>query len=585
MNLKLFSYFFFFNALFFLVFGNSFYLDKSKEVICPLEEARFYATIQNSFNFFQSFSINLDGLPSFFTYFVVPSVEVAPNSSKEIILSITPSTQAIPGKYFFELVAESPFKEQKTSGLIEVRDCSNLIIEVPQEISLCSCESKAFPVVVKNNGHSLEEGVLSTNLNPSFYSSSISSFSLKPGESKSFLLNIAVPCGTESQANPLIVYAGRSKSESLLKILPCGLPYLSLPAQASVYIGESTVLNAFLSNRGALREDFVVSSNCTSFLFIEKNEFSLEPNESVSFSMIVSPPLGKENTFYCKIFAYSNRFKKEFVKNLLINVIQKEKKVLNNVLVISPGFFELEKDIESRIRFSVKNIGNETLSSLTFFFPKQVEVISQIPFNLKPGESKNVEIKAKGLEEGSFFENALVYSQQGVSFIPITFLVSKQSLSIELRNAEVIEVSNDFVKINQSILVNNFGKKVYFYARVLEFNSMFDPAYSLVGEKESALISFSAWVKKGASEKYTLLLETDRGTYSFPIELKGHYSKPFTGLFFLGFSSGILFLSFLFFVLLIILVYYLVELESSLEENYYQKIIERFHQNISLQNQ
>ncbi len=136
---------------------------------------------------------------------------------------------ATPGGYFVSVTATDGFSTARQQGIVSVRDCNELGIDLVRTER--SCDSVDFTFRASNNGIFPQEAYFATGLSTVFYEVSSRRFVLQPGASRTFTLSVFPPL---PGANAKVVFEVAVQSPDAKVSLPLAITTPLCPPTASL---------------------------------------------------------------------------------------------------------------------------------------------------------------------------------------------------------------------------------------------------------------------------------------------------------------------------------------------------------------
>ncbi|MBI5035864.1 hypothetical protein HZC09_00835 [Candidatus Micrarchaeota archaeon] len=237
------------------------------------------------------------------------------------------------------------------SAALSTTACEAFQLIVTAQQSACTAQQAAFNVEVRNIGRNAQNISLETDLSEYIMPKSVY---LAPWEKKSVPLIVNTP--TVPQRLPFKVTAysetGREEETTLLQLSSCEGLSLKAPEKIDVQINTTVTSRFSITNEGKARM-IEVKAACPDF--VEFSDFSTILNSSETRSFELSMRSSKPGEYTCTIFAKPEGEAKTYAKTIVISVFSP-----TPIISVSPVFFEVEKDVETPITFTIRNTGAQT---------------------------------------------------------------------------------------------------------------------------------------------------------------------------------------------------------------------------------
>tara|TARA_Y100000034_G_scaffold84730_1_gene101608 strand:+ start:3699 stop:6047 length:2349 start_codon:yes stop_codon:yes gene_type:complete len=447
-----------------------------------------------------NFNINLGGSASSWST-SVPNGFILNNNGRTIYVYSTPNQNVNPGSYDLNLIVSNQ-EETKTIPLtVNVENCHELQLTGETLKEICQEEITSFGYQLTNNGIYDEEYNLEVEGSDSFTLSQ-DLISLNSGESK----NVFVYTSQNAISSPFTLSAfnqyGTNEITSELKVNSCYDFTLSTDKDFVNFCEHSTENVAItVTNAGINQDSYNLEVNGPRWINLDQQSLVLNPQQSGSVNLVLSPNYGIEGNFDIDLIINSKETSKarelkaqvNKCYDVFLNIQEKEISLCNNaqtpLLVKNTGSFEKEFRLETS---------------------EQWALLNNYQINLQPGEESNVNLllNVEGIERNNYdvFVNALALDGSGLSVddkIKVklleevechnTGIVSSNSFEVTQGSSTTLPVTiknngnekliyeisltgegSSFTQLNPSILEleANEGETIYLYsAPSIEVNS------------------------------------------------------------------------------------------------------------------
>lgn len=407
-----------------------------------------------------NFNVNLDGSASSWST-AVPNGFILNNNARTIYVYSTPNNNVAPGKYNLNLIVSNQ-QETKTIPLtINVENCHNLEIKGDMSKEICGGQIISYNYQIKNLGNYKETYQLKLE-GPDFVTLSQDLISLNQGETK----NIYAYVGQNSKSSKFTISAsnkyGTAEITSELKVNSCYDFTLSTDkdfVNFCEHSKENIVIN--IKNAGISKDDYKLELIAPpAWANLEKQDLILNPQQSESVNLVLSPDYGVKGNFDVELKVSSKESSKTRIiktqvnkcNDIFVDIQEKEINLCNNVqvplLIKNTGSFEKEFRLET----------SEQWASLDTYQAK-----------LKPGEEKSIKLllNVEKLEKKSYdiYVRTLALDGSGLSMddkITINVLNELQCHNTEIISDSSIEVTQGS-SITLPLTVKNNGNEKLIY--------------------------------------------------------------------------------------------------------------------------
>ncbi len=271
-------------------------IEKPKEV-CSCEEAMYRAKIKNNGLYTERYNISISGIN--FAKLSTNSLTLKPKEEKNILIYFSPSCDVKENTYGFTLKAES--LDSKAIAIIndeiKVSNCYNYEVDLEKSFySLCDGDKEKINFSIVNKGK--VQNYYEINLiGPYFANIERRGISLNPNEKVNvniFLSPKFGEVGNYSLKIKVLSDKGKILTEKNVDVFvrECHSFDFSInidKMKDKICNGINKTYQLELKNKGEKKADYDLKLDAPLWITLEKNNVSLEPNQSSTIYLIVSP--------------------------------------------------------------------------------------------------------------------------------------------------------------------------------------------------------------------------------------------------------------------------------------------------------
>ena len=406
-----------------------------------------------------NFNVNLDGSASSWST-AVPQGFILNNNGRTMYVYSTPNNNVAPGSYSLNLVVSNQQETKTIPFTINVQNCHNLQITGDESKAICQGEIISFNYQLTNLGNYEETYELGIE-GPDFITLSQDLISLKKGESKNVYAYVAQDSDSASFTISAFNQYGTGEITSNLQVNSC-YDFTVSTDRDFVNFCEHSTENVFITvtNVGANQDTYNIEINGPEWANINQQTLALNPQQSGSVNIILSPDYGVKGNFDFDVAVKS----KEGVKtrelkaqvnkchDVFLDIQEKEASLCNNfqtpLLVKNTGSFEKEFRLET----------SEQWASLDNY---------QVKLGAGDESSINLLLNVDNVERGDYdvYVRALALDGSGLSIddkIKIKLLDETQCHNTEIVSDNNIEVTQGS-STTLPLTIKNIGNERLIY--------------------------------------------------------------------------------------------------------------------------
>ncbi|MFH1258097.1 MAG: hypothetical protein ABIG96_00810 [Candidatus Micrarchaeota archaeon] len=372
-------------------------------------------------------------------------INAAENSVNEFVFYASDSLSV--GAHNLEISASSAYVSTKAGVKIIVEECYAAALKVtPQKLELCAGESGSVVVNVANRGTLEESYVLSSKV-PDGVSADFSNwqaFRLKSGERKDARMKISVGESVKSGTYSIEVKAsganaGTEIANFDLKILPTEVCHsLKLVTDETVMrtgagIGKSFRVQVINQGRFAEKVELFLKEK-PSWAYITPTMLEILPNSKEEALVYFAPPLNEQLKEFPIVVEVRGKY---ITQNLMLKVqVIALEAAAESQLDLSAASMPLRIETETEIpmKLTIRNTGETAITQATIFFSEIISIVEQQPFDIAPGESKEMRIVIKieaHVVLGTHKVMMGIYAKEGFLEREVEFEAIESAFSIE----------------------------------------------------------------------------------------------------------------------------------------------------------
>ena len=263
---------------------------------CTCEEKSFQLTIKNNGKYLESYNLEASGPLSSYTTFSIKTFSLSPGQSINVNAYVKAPCN-IAGNYdlTFKVNAESKYAQTEVSSKLELVPCYDYTFSVEKNFyETCENQKVTIPVTLKNIG--TQENTYSIKLTaPAWVSADQKSLKISPGQEKIFNLIVQPPLQTAGNSTITLDFLSEKGSISQklnldLNVGSCYGSTLSLERKEdTICNGMSNAYSITIKNTGKFSNDFLLVLEAPAWVTLNKNQFTLNPNEEGSALLTASP--------------------------------------------------------------------------------------------------------------------------------------------------------------------------------------------------------------------------------------------------------------------------------------------------------
>jgi len=305
-----------------------------------------------------SFNVNLDGSASSWST-AVPNGFILNNQGKTIYIYSTPNNNVAAGSYSLNLIVSSQQETKTIPFTINVENCHKLKISGETSKEICRGQITSFTYQLENLGNYKENYHLEIE-GPDFMTLSQELISLNQGEKKNFYAYASKDSESASFTVSAFNQYGTGEITSNLNVNSCYDFSVSTDRDLVNFCEHSTE-NVFITitNTGISQDSYNIQVKGPEWANLNQQTLSLNPQQSGSVNLVLSPDYNVKGNFDIEISASSKEsIKTRTIKaqvnkchDIFLDIQEKEINLCNNVqiplLVKNTGSFEKEFRLET----------------------------------------------------------------------------------------------------------------------------------------------------------------------------------------------------------------------------------------------
>jgi len=319
-------------------------------------------------------------------------ISLQPNECADIYAFITPPCYSNAGSYTIGIEAKASDTTRKEFSL-SILQGHSLELNVGNESKEgFQCEKKNYYLNVKNTGRFDERVKISITGIPSGWFTLDSELPIiLKGETKTVSLSVQAPCNAELKeynftARTEIINSNFSAEKNLSYTIRNGQEVsISLPQEIESCKDAETIKEIEISNKGMQTESLSLSLKAPSWITLNTNAISLNPNETKKIELKFKENQGEEKSYELELTTKSSKFNSTYSKKALVEL--KDCYIIKTETMSAPKESCLEDKPE--VKFSLANTGTKEieLKLSTAGVPAE---LSKKAFTIKPGAQEDI---------------------------------------------------------------------------------------------------------------------------------------------------------------------------------------------------
>ncbi len=292
---------------------------------CICEESSFIAVIENTGKYDEEVKLSVVG-----GKIKEDKIKIKSGEKRQLEVFLDKVCGITPGKYNFEIIAESTTSYAKTRKIFEVimQNCHDFEFSYPKEVKTCLNEKVDFGIAVKNTGSKDDDYILIMDaLNIA------QEMQIKSGEIKVFNVNFSSnDIGIIDIGFTVKTKTKEEKGNIRFLVDQCyGIDLQPETNKIDIQLGSGKMLKAKITNTGSKDDVYKISSDIN-WVSIRPENISLKGKQTDEVFVYYSPQYGMKGKFETQLKAESAH--SIDIENITINVYESlpiEPQILENI--------------------------------------------------------------------------------------------------------------------------------------------------------------------------------------------------------------------------------------------------------------